>query len=148
MNIHVLSIKRQFNTRYDITKCITNMILLVEGNYTINLAVACTNIGRTDIVMDCREHGGVIRILWNDNITFYGEKDSSSVQNNCSLNNESCTASVVGTGMEGRFRDLCEGQVRCLVELEQTWVPLECGGNSMNYMEVTYLCIIPGNCNS
>ena len=96
--------------------------------------------------MDCREHGGVIRILWNENITFYGEKDSSF--SNCSLSNGSCTASVVDRGMHGRLQELCDGQVRCAVEMEQTWFPMKCGASTMNYMEVTYLCIIPGSCNS
>ena len=136
-----------FMSYYDITQLITNMMLLIVGNYTVNLAVACTNPGQYDIVMDCREHGGVIRILWNKNMTFFGEKDSPSYPN-CSLTNGSCTVSLVDTNMAGRLEDLCDGNVRCTVELEQEWVPEECGDSTLNYMEVTYLCIIPGNCNS
>ena len=116
----------------------------VSGNVTVHTSLACTNVGSYDVIMDCREHGGIINILWNENITFYGQKDSSDFVN-CTLRDDSCVASVIGTGMEGRLRDVCNGQVRCLVEMEQTWVPAVCGGDSLTYMEVTYMCIVPGS---
>ena len=93
--------------------------------------------------MDCRDYGGIINIMWNENITFYGQKDSS-VFPNCSLTDDSCRAPVTGTGMSGRLQELCSGQVRCRVELEQTWAPEICGLDTINYMEVTYMCFQPG----
>ena len=78
-------------------------------------------------------------------MTYFGQKDSLAFPN-CSLTDDSCTAPVAGTEMEGRLNTLCGGQVRCTVEMEQTWVPAECGEIVLNYMEVTYLCVIPGSC--
>ena len=114
-----------------------------SANVTVHTSVACTNAGSYDIIMDCRDHGGIINIMWEESITFYGEKSSSAFPD-CELQDDSCTAPVIGTSMEGRLEALCNGQVRCTVEMEQTWVPEECGGSTLNYMEVTYGCVIPG----
>ena len=81
--------------------------------------------------------------MWNENITFYGQKNSSEFVN-CTLRDDSCTASLIGTGMESRLQALCDGQVRCIAEMEQAWIPENCGGNTLNYMEVTYVCFQPG----
>ena len=93
--------------------------------------------------MDCTEHGGVIDIMWNENITFYGQKHFTSSPD-CELQDNGCTASVVGTGMGERLLVLCDGEVRCVVEMEQTWIIEDCGANTLNYMEVTYNCAISG----
>ena len=104
--------------------------------------MACTIVA-DDIVLDCTESGGVINIVWDESLTFLGQKDSTNFDE-CVLQDDSCTASVVGTSMEGRLNDWCSKQVRCLVAYEQTWVPAECGASSLSYIEVTYMCVIPG----
>ena len=93
--------------------------------------------------MDCRNDGGIIEIVWDETITFYGEKEST-VMDSCQLKDGSCTTAVSGTNMEGRLEDLCGKQVRCTVEFEQTWVEDECGINTLNYLELVYKCVIPG----
>ena len=115
----------------------------MTGNVTVHTAVACTNDGSYDVIMDCREDGGIINIMWTDNITFFAQKNSAAYPD-CELQDDSCTAHVTGTSMEGRLETFCNGQVRCTVEMEQTWVPAVCGADGLNYMEVTYMCIQPG----
>ena len=46
--------------------------------------------------------------------------------------------------MGERLLVLCDGEVRCVVEMEQTWIIEDCGANTLNYMEVTYDCAISG----
>ena len=113
------------------------------GNFTLHNTVACTNPDHYDLVMDCRNDGGIIEIIWDETVTFYGEKEST-VMDSCQLKDGSCTTAVSGTNMEGRLEDLCGKQVRCTVEFEQTWVEDECGINTLNYLELVYKCVIPG----
>ena len=115
------------------------------GNFTVHKAIACTDYSY-DIIMDCRDHGGVINILWDEDATFYGRRDTS-VAPECSYLTDACTAPVEGTGMEGTLERECQGKVRCTLEVEQTWVPAICGGDSLTYIEVTYLCAVPGELN-
>ena len=81
--------------------------------------------------MDCTDYGGVILILWNDSITFYG----TDIE--CVLV-PVCHVSVVGT-LTGEELKECNGYVQCVTSMHM--LESECRPYPLHYIEVTYMCI-------